>query len=135
MRSHTERLRVAFVDTDMSGRIHYTAAMRYFEAAEHGLMRAVYAEIGASERGKLPRVHVEADFAEALVFEDEIDCRAQVEKVGRSSITFGYEIRRSAGPPDGPPAITGKIVAVQVGEDGRPIPIGAALRAALEAGD
>jgi len=129
VRSHIERLRVAFMDTDMSGRIHYTAAMRYFEAAEHGLMRAVRAEIGSSGQDRLPRVHVEADFVEALFFEDEIDCRAQVLKLGRSSITYGYEIRRV----DGTIAITGKIVAVSVGEDGRPLPLGAALRAALGA--
>ena len=28
---HEEKLRVNWVDTDASGRIHYTAALRYFE--------------------------------------------------------------------------------------------------------
>jgi acyl-CoA thioester hydrolase len=127
LRSYTQRLRVAFIDTDLSGRIHYTAAMRYFEAAEHGLMREVYAEIGGEPRGNLPRVHVEADFREALGFDEEIDCRATVLKIGRTSITYGYEIRR----PDGPLCITGRIVAVAIGPDERPTPLSEALCAAL----
>ncbi len=112
----------------MSGRIHYTAAMRYFEAAEHGLMRAVNAEIGGEPQRNLPRVHVEADFREALRFDEEIDCRATVLQVGRTSITYGYEIRR----PEGPLCITGKIVAVAIGADQRPTPLPDGLRAALQ---
>ena len=121
-------MRVAFMDTDMSGRIHYTAAMRYFETAEHSLMRQVYQEVGIAHQANLPRVHVEADFGEALRFEDELDCRATVLKVGRSSITYGFEISRA----DGLMCVTGKIVAVWIGDDGRPQPISAAVRAALE---
>ena len=39
MKTHTEQFHVSFVDTDASGRIHYTAGLRYFERAEEGLMR------------------------------------------------------------------------------------------------
>jgi acyl-CoA thioester hydrolase len=34
-----ERARVAWVDTDAGGRIHFTAAFRWAEAAETELMR------------------------------------------------------------------------------------------------
>lgn len=37
MRAHTESFRVPFCDTDLSGRIHYTTALRYFEIAENYL--------------------------------------------------------------------------------------------------
>jgi len=36
-----ERRRVAWIDTDAGGRIHFTAAFRYAEAAETELMRSV----------------------------------------------------------------------------------------------
>lgn len=129
MRVFSARLRVAWVDTDTSGRIHYTAAMRYFEHVEHALMREVYAEVPGEVRLNLPRVHVEADYKAALTFEDEIDCSVRVESVGRSSITYRYEVRR----PDGVEAVRGKIVAVAIGDDGRPHDIPSGLREALSA--
>ncbi len=118
---------MAWVDTDTSGRIHYTAAMRYFEHVEHALMREVYAGVPEAERLNLPRVHVEADYKEALLFEDEIDCSVRVDAVGRSSITYGYEVHRL----DGALAVSGKIIAVAIGKDGRPEEIPDSLRAAL----
>jgi acyl-CoA thioesterase FadM len=59
---HTERMRVNWVDTDASGRIHYTAALRYFEVPEHAVMRGVFGD-GLFE---MPRVHVEADYQNEL---------------------------------------------------------------------
>ena len=129
MRSHTARLRVAWIDTDTSGRIHYTAAMRYFEQAEHALMREIYAELGDEARMNLPRVHVEADYRGELRFEDEIDCSVEVTSVGRSSISYAYSVRRL----DGAEAVSGKIVVVSIGENGRPVEINGRCRAALEA--
>src|ERR687886_388171 len=38
---HVERTRVAWVDTDAGGRIHFTAAFRWAEAAETGLGRSL----------------------------------------------------------------------------------------------
>jgi acyl-CoA thioester hydrolase len=128
LRHHSQRLRVNFVDTDLSGRIHYTAAMRYFEAAEHALMRAVTITLD-EPRTLLPRVHVEADFKAMLAWEDEIDCTVRVAHVGRTSITFVFEVTRCA---DAVIAVTGKIVAVAVDEVGAPQELSAALRAALE---
>ena len=129
MPSYTSRLRVAWIDTDTSGRIHYTAAMRYFENAEHSLMREVYASLGDEPRANLPRVHVEADYGAQLQFEDEVDCTARVAAVGRSSITYEYSVCRL----DGVEAVSGKIVAVSIGDNGRPTPLSDRLRAALEA--
>ena len=129
---HEEKLRVNWVDTDASGRIHYTAAMRYFEAAEHGLMRRLFGGltwVGNPEFG-LPRVHVEADYKLGLVFQDEITCSARVSHVGNTSASYTYEIRNSAGQV----AITGKIVVVAMDPTGRPMPLPPRLRDALEQG-
>lgn len=127
---HTEKLRVNWIDTDASGRIHYTAALRYFEVAEHGLMRAILPGGGTpGERlFSLPRVHVEADYKLALRYPDEFTCAARVEKVGNSSVTYGFEIRNLAGEL----AIVGRIVAVATDPAGGKLALPESFRAALE---
>jgi acyl-CoA thioester hydrolase len=77
----------------------------------------------------LPRVHVEADYRAPLRYPDEFDCAAHVASVGRSSVTYAYEIRRV----DGVLAIVGKIVAVAVDLAGRTMPLPEEFRAALSA--
>jgi|SRR5690242_2193342 YbgC/YbaW family acyl-CoA thioester hydrolase len=123
-------MRVNWVDTDASGLIHYTAALRYFEVAEHALMRKLFTGGTPVERTfLLPRVHVEADYRAALRYPDEFECAARVAAVGRSSVTFSYEVRRM----DGVVAIVGRIVAVAVDAGGRSIPLPDAFRDALAA--
>jgi acyl-CoA thioester hydrolase len=128
--THVERMRVNWVDTDASGLIHYTAALRYFEVAEHALMRTLFTGGAPAERTfLLPRVHVEADYRAALRYPDEFECAARVAAVGRSSVTFAYEVRRM----DGVVAIVGRIVAVAVDATGRSMPLPDAFRDALAA--
>jgi len=126
---HVERMRVQWADTDASGLIHYTAALRYFEVAEHALMRRLFAAAGPERAFMLPRVHVEADYRARLRYPDEFDCAARVAALGRSSVSYAYEIRRT----DGVLAIVGKIVAVAVDLAGRTIPLPAELRTAFAA--
>jgi len=127
--AHAERMRVQWVDTDASGLIHYTAALRYFEVAEHALMRKLFARVaGSGERTfMLPRVHVEADYKAPLRYADEFDCTARVAALGKSSVTYGYEIRRL----DDIVAIVGKIVAVAIDLAGATIARPDEFRAAL----
>lgn len=128
MIAHVERMRVAWVDTDASGIIHYTAALRYFEVAEHALMRALFAGAPPSPQPiRLPRVHVEADFLAPLRYPDEFDCTARVTAVGRSSVTFGYDVQRT----DGVACIRGRIVVVSCDASGRSIALPPALRDGL----
>ena len=54
-------VRILFIDTDASGRIHYTALLRYFEAAEIELFREAGAQEDRDEVA-FPRVHVECDY-------------------------------------------------------------------------
>jgi len=128
---HTENMRVNWIDTDASGRIHYTAALRYFEVAEHGLMRALFPAGGdpSSRSFGLPRVHVEADYTAMLTYPDEFECSVRVAAVGRSSVTYGFEARRRS---DDQVCLTGKIVAVAVGPDGNSMPLPPEFREVLE---
>ncbi len=127
---HTEKLRVNWVDTDASGRIHYTAALRYFEVAEHGLMRALFGVGGGPGNRSffLPRVHVEADYKRALRYPDEFTCSARVEKVGNSSVSYAYEIRNL----QDEVAIVGRIVVVSTDLAGDKVPLPPEFRGPLE---
>jgi acyl-CoA thioesterase FadM len=121
--SQIERTRVAWVDTDAGGRIHFTAAFRWAEAAETALARS----LGLLEEwSNLPRRAVEAEYLHVLRFEDEIDVELRPERVGETSVTYAWEIRR-----DGIVCVRGRHTAVHVGEDGRPAPLPEPMRAAL----
>jgi acyl-CoA thioester hydrolase len=120
-----ERFRVAWVDTDAGGRIHFTAAFRWAEAAETSLMR----EAGVLEGwGDYPRKHVEATFHRVVRFEDEIEVRLRVERVGRTSVTYAWGIHRGDAL-----AVEGRHTVVHVDHEGRPEPLSDDLRAALGA--
>ncbi|HVW09024.1 MAG TPA: thioesterase family protein [Bryobacteraceae bacterium] len=82
-------VRILFIDTDASGRIHYTALLRYFEAAEIELFREAGAMADRAEVA-FPRVHVECDYRTAIYFDDEIIIELAVGNMGRSSIELRY---------------------------------------------
>jgi acyl-CoA thioesterase FadM len=122
---HVENARVAWVDTDAGGRIHFTAAFRWAEMAETGIRR----NLGLVEDwGSYPRRKVEAEFLKVLVFEDEIDVRIRPERLGRTSITWAFEITR-----DGELCVRGSLVVVHVDAEGRPAPLTEKERRALSA--
>ena len=84
-------IRVPFPDVDSSGRIHFTAMLRYMEVAEHELMRSLgfpYAVLLQSMA--LPRVHVSCDYRAAVGYDDLLTIEARVEHVGRSSWTVAF---------------------------------------------
>ena len=120
---HVEWARVAWVDTDAGGRIHFTAAFRWAEMAEVGLRR----KLGLIEGwGDYPRRRVEAEFQKVLRFEDEIEVRIRPERLGETSITWTFEITR-----DDEVCVRGALVVVRVDVDGVPAPLTKKERAAL----
>jgi YbgC/YbaW family acyl-CoA thioester hydrolase len=124
--THREHLRVRWVDTDAGGRIHFTAAFRWAEAAELELYRG----LGLIDQvPRLPRRHVDADFHRVLVFDDEIEIALSVASVGTTSITYEWQITR-----DRELAIEGHHTVVRVDADGNPQPIDDATRSALTSG-
>ena len=120
---HVARSRVAWVDTDAGGRIHFTAAFRWAEAAETALMRS----LGLLDYwGDYPRRAVEAEYLAVLRFEDEFELELVPEHVGTTSITYSWEVRR-----DGETCISGRHTVVHVDGGGRPAPLSAVVRRAL----
>lgn len=120
---HVLRGRVAWVDTDAGGRIHFTAAFRWAEAAETALMR----EAGMLDGwGDYPRRKVEAEYLRILRFEDEFELRLRVDRVGTTSITYAWEIACG-----GELCIRGSHTAVHVNREGRPDELPERIRTAL----
>jgi len=118
-----ERLRVAWVDTDAGGRIHFTAVFRWAEAAETALRR----RLGIlDDWGGYPRRRVEADYLSVLRFEDEIELVLAPERVGDTSITWAWTIERA-----GERCVEGRHTVVHVDGDGRAAPLPPEVRAAL----
>jgi acyl-CoA thioesterase FadM len=122
---HVLRSRVAWVDTDAGGRIHFTAPFRWAEAAETGLRRS----LGLLEDwADYPRRAVEAEYLAVLQFEDEYELELVAERVGTTSIAYAWEIRH-----EGELCIRGRHTVVHVDAEGEPSPLPADLRRALAA--
>ncbi len=88
------RLRVPFHDVDSTGRIHFTAVLRYMEIAEHELRRSLGFPQATSFAGiAFPRVHVSCDYRGPIRYDDELEIQARIERVGRTSWTAAFTAR------------------------------------------
>jgi len=112
MASFTTRRRVEFRDTDAAGIVHFSAFLLWMESAEHELLRA--AGLRVIDRGpdgidaSWPRVSVSCDFSGPIRFGDEVDVAVSVEKVGRTSVTYGFAFTH-----EGRAVARGRVVAVR----------------------
>ena len=125
--------RVRYIDTDTSGRIHYTALFRFFEAAESEFLRSLGHGYPGNPDGDQgwPRVHAECDISGALVFDDEIQVEVSVARVGNSSMELAFRVLKSVAE-----CATGRIVVVYMDrrtQRSQPLPeaFAAALRTRL----
>jgi acyl-CoA thioester hydrolase len=106
------RRRVEFRDTDAAGIVHFSAFFFWMESAEHELLRA--AGVPVVERNPAgidaswPRVSATCDYLSAVRFGEEIEIAASVEKIGRTSVTYGFKFHHA-----GVPVARGRIVAVR----------------------
>ncbi len=128
------RRRVQFAETDMAGIAHFANYFRWMEEAEHAFFRArglsVHMEHDGLQLG-WPRVAVGCEFLGPVRFEDEVELRLRVTKVGGKSFSYEAEFRHA-----GRPVARGKSTSVccAMEADGslRAIPIPDPIRARLE---
>lgn len=123
----TVERRIEFSDVDLSGRYHYSTAIRLLEAAEVELLDRI--GLLADTYTSMPRAHVEFDFHVPLRLRNLAEVTIRVAEVGRSSVTFACLIRRGR-----ETCATGKLVAVHVDRDGRPVAWNESQRHRLESG-
>jgi acyl-CoA thioester hydrolase len=117
--------RIHWFDTDSSTKYHNTAPLRLMEEAEAalldqlGIVKEVY--------GFLPRRHVTLEYYKPLRFWDQVDATVEVTEVGRTSITYAFDISK-----DGEVHADGRVVAVHIDTDGKPEPWSDRQRGLLE---
>ena len=87
---------VEFSDTDMAGIVHFTAFLRYMEAAEHAFFRSLGLSIHTVVPEPLgwPRVHVDCDFRYPLRFEDTVEIRLLVREKREKSLVYSFLFRK-----------------------------------------
>ena len=86
---------VAWNETDAAGHNHFTAAFRWMEEAEHQLYRALGFATEVIDR--VPRVHIEIDYADRLYFGQPIEVVVGVVRVGSSSCTLAFRVVEESG--------------------------------------
>ena len=124
---HRQFGEVAFGDTDASGWLHFPNIFKYVEAAEHAFLRSRGVLVFNRSEGGWPRVRVSCDYKQPLLCGDRIELRLAIFRLGRSSITWDFEVVNAAGEV----AAFGSMTNVRVDHRGKPQEINAAERAAL----
>lgn len=82
-----------WADTDASGHHHHSIILRWVEEAEAALLHRLRL---TDQFGATPRVRYEVDYRSRLWFGDHVEIRLAVRHLGRSSLTYEFDI---AGPP------------------------------------
>jgi YbgC/YbaW family acyl-CoA thioester hydrolase len=90
--------RVAFAETDMAGIVHFANFYRYMEEAEHAFFRSVGRSVSEwKSDGTIvgwPRVSAACSFKAPAFYDDLIEVRLTVERVGVKSLTMRYDFYR-----------------------------------------
>jgi len=101
---------VQFAETDMAGVLHFSNYFRYMEEIEHAFWRSLGLTVYLREGDphlSWPRVSASCEYAAPLHFEDELEMKLRVTKVGDKSLQYEVEFRRN-----GQRVAMGKIAAV-----------------------
>jgi len=95
----TYRRTVQFAETDMAGVLHFSNYFRYMEEAEHAFWRSLGLSVHMLDRPEgvsWPRVAVHCEYYAGARFEDELELRVALEKVGTRSVTFRIDFHRGS---------------------------------------
>lgn len=82
---------VDWIDTDAAGHYHHSSVIRWVEAAEAELLD----RLGVPGLvPTVPRVRYEVDYLDRLYFRDRVAVDLWVDRVGGSSLRYGFEVTR-----------------------------------------
>jgi acyl-CoA thioester hydrolase len=130
MRTIELKRMVRWTDADAAGRIYYPKVFDYAGDCEWELLRSI--GITRKQSGNpydFPRVHAECRFKKTLELGASFIIRFRVDKLGRTSIRYGFEIFLEKEPDD--VAASGSVTVVVLA-DGKPTAIPPHIRSALE---
>ena len=102
--------RVQFAETDMAGIVHFANYFRWMEEVEQAFFRSLGLSVVMQHDGReigWPRVAVACEYFGPLRFEDEVELRLRVMKVGGKSFTYEVDILKA-----GQQAALGKVTSV-----------------------
>lgn len=89
---------VAFSETDVSGRVHFTAFLRWAEDAEHAFLREVGVPVFEQEENSTgwPRVRVQCDYLAPAVFGDSVEVKLTLHAHGKTSLSWEFQILKNS---------------------------------------
>ncbi len=94
------RERVRWSDVDVMGIVYYGRYLRFMEAAETEFFRELgfpYDVLADRYGVWIARVRLECEYRAPAKLDEEVVCRAQLRKLGGSSMTFAFPIEKSDG--------------------------------------
>jgi 4-hydroxybenzoyl-CoA thioesterase len=87
-------IKVCFADIDNAGIVYYPRFIHYFHLAMEEFFAVEvgidYADVLHKRNLSLPTVHLESDFRRRLRYGDQINMEVRVIRIGKTSITWGY---------------------------------------------
>ncbi len=89
--------RVLFSETDLAGVVHFAQYFRMMEEVEHAFFRSLGLSVSMEHEGVLlgwPRVACSCDFSGPLRFEDEVELKLNVRRVGGKSLQYEVDFIR-----------------------------------------
>jgi acyl-CoA thioester hydrolase len=88
---------VQFAETDLAGIAHFANFFRWMEEAEHAYFRSVGLSVRTEYQDQeigWPRVSTTCDFFAPARFEDQLQLKVRITKMGEKSITWEIEFTR-----------------------------------------
>src|SRR5687768_14149492 len=125
--------RVQFPETDLAGVVHFSNFFRWMEEVEHAFFRSVGLSVSMQHDGMhigWPRVSAACEYFAPARFEDEVELRMTITKLGEKSMSYEVEFRC-----DGKKLAVGKTTSVccQItGEGMKSVAIPGEIRSKLE---
>jgi acyl-CoA thioester hydrolase len=128
--------RVAFPETDLAGVVHFSNYFKWMEEVEHAFFRSLGLSVSMQHDGMhigWPRVKSTCEFTGPVRFEDLVDCRLTVTRIGKKSFTYEVAFLVN-GEPVGNGSVTSVCCQIEPGGPMVAIAIPEALRSKLTSG-
>ncbi|HKG13646.1 MAG TPA: thioesterase family protein [Pyrinomonadaceae bacterium] len=130
------RITVRFGDCDPAGLVYYPVLFHYCHVAMEEFFAArcgvEYARLVSEGRIGFPTVNARAEFFEPLVYGDVAEIDVWASRVGRTSVTFEYRLRRAR---DSKLCASATLVQVSMNlDERRAVPVPEHLRPVFESG-
>lgn len=118
MKDFVYRYRVAWVDTDALGVMHFSNYFRICERTEEEFMNSVGIPFDLSKSISLPRVKAECNYKSPLRYNDEAIVSMSLKEIGKKHIKYSFEIKNRS---NGKIAAICEIVVVAINSEFRSV--------------